>query len=220
MDSISRVEKRNMSIIRRLSVLSSAVLFLSSAYVLLSLFRGIGNLLGVSEPTGLGGIQTSLAVLVTVGIGLLAGTLCLVMVIGYLVLTGWRGFSRISMIFKLLDSFLAGVVIFLLSMPLGTILPVPFLPTVIVAVVLWLVLRRLSQGVQSSDGPGITVDRAETIAAQILQTHLNKISISSVGAKLHGKLWKVSFLGSDNQVYEVNIDSRTGATLGWGSVVK
>jgi hypothetical protein len=209
-----------MSILRRLSILSSIVLFLSSAYVLLSLLRGVGSLLGASEPTGFGVLQTSLGVLLTLGIGLLAGAIFLVILIGYLVLTAWHGFSRIPLIFKLLASFLAGVIVFLLAMPLGAILPIPFLPTVVVATVVWLVLRSLSHVFGSSSDLRITVDRAEEIAQQILQTHLNNVAVTSTGSTLSGRLWKVSFLGSDNQVYEVNVDSQTGATLRWGAVVK
>jgi hypothetical protein len=209
-----------MSILRRLSILSNIVLFLSSAYVLLTVFRGIGSLLSMSEPAGLGVFQTSLGVMLTVSAGLLAGTIFVVMLIGYLVLTALRGFSRIPLIFKLLASFLAGIVIFVLSMPLGAILPIPFVPTVIVATMLWLMLRTLSRALGSSGDLAITVYRAEEIAQQILQSHLNNVAVSSAGSRLSGRVWKVNFLGSDNQAYEVNVDSRTGATLGWGAVVK
>jgi hypothetical protein len=210
-----------MSILGRLRVLYSVVLYLASAYVLLSLFRGIGALVGVSEPTDFSVLQTSLGVLLTLGIGLFVGAIVLVILIGYFALTGWRGFSRVPLIFKLLTSFLAGIVIFLVAMPLGAFLPVPLLPTVIVGIVAWLALRSLTHVFGPHANLGITVDRAEEIAQQLLQTHLNSgVAVTSTGSTLSGRLWKVSFRGTDNRVYEVNVDSQTGATLGWGAVAK
>jgi hypothetical protein len=209
-----------MALIRRLGTLVTTVFILSAAYALLSLARGLDFFIGypvAPQSSLLQGLQSSLGMLLVFGVILMIGALVLILTVGYIALTGWRDFSSIPALLKLILAFVVGLVILGLSSPLGTIIPIPFLPTVIVAAGLWVLLRQLSgRDWLASERYEIGVEEAEAKARQDLQTRIPNVALTAAGAQIEEGRWKLNFTGNDGSLYNVVIDARTGGTLGWG----
>jgi hypothetical protein len=168
----------------------------------------------------MGVLESSLAILLAVGLVTLVGTIALILVLGYVVLTGWRGFSKLSALLRIVASFLTGILVSALSMPLGSVIPIPFVPTLLVAAGMWLVLRKLTENSGVSQVENLSVDQAETIAHQTLQSRLINVALTATGAEIEGNRWKLSFQGSDSKAYEVTVDAHTGHPISWGKTAK
>jgi hypothetical protein len=205
--------------IRRLRGLFYAVFILSSAYMLLTLTRGIVSLAGATQLPFVEGLQFSLGALLAVGLMLLVGAIGLVFIVGYVVLTGWLGSSRTPLLLRLIASFLLGLTVVGLAAPLGAFIPIPLLPVVLVTAGFWLLLRKLS-GLSSSVAgrDKILVEQAEAIALQTLQARLPNIALTATGSRMEENGWNISFIGSNGEPYQALVDSRTGSLYNWGKI--
>jgi hypothetical protein len=139
---------------------------------------------------------------------------------GYLALTGWRNYKKISKGIRFWFSFLIGVAIFSISGPISALLPIPFLPIALTAILFWGILRTIST---------LLIDEANDFDIPITQAIVNanelvkKIDpnpqnfelISSEGDK---KSWRILFCSKNSQKqYEIQVDKQNGGIMKWRS---
>jgi len=64
--------------------------------------------------------------------------------VGYLIFTGWKNRSAIPLFFKLLIIILLGLAAFVIAAPISMIIKFPFVPLIISASLLYMILRIIS----------------------------------------------------------------------------
>ena len=136
---------------------------------------------------------------------------------GYIVLTGWREQQKLPKAIRILIAFALGALAFSLSGPISSILPIPFLPTVITTILLWGMLRTISNLIPTKEAENITINAAIAAAQQIIkEVEPTAQSTEILETKLIGKSWKVSLLSNPStRKYEIEIDAENGGVTRW-----
>jgi hypothetical protein len=198
---------------------------LSTVLLLLSFFSftamPITNLIGISPPSQLGDLTefTRLAI-----IFIFAAITIIVLIIfgvGYFTLTGWRNYKSMPKLLRLFLAFILGYVAFTASGPIAMLIPVPILPTIITAILLWAVLRSISSflyGKSPSQKNGtVEIERAVATAKSFLKKldpHTEELDIQE--SKMADGEWEVLLLSKQSgQKYKVKIDGSSGSVTAW-----
>ncbi len=168
---------------------------------------GLGPLGGVVQ----GDIKLLLIILAII---LLVGAVT-VGVTGYLVIGGWRAGSRVPRRLRLLLAVPVGIVTLILGGALSILVPIPVLPIVIAALLIWSILRFLSSQVFSSKPTWIDVDSAEELAVKFWRSRSpDDRKPTPLSASLDGDRWIITLTGKES-TGRLDIDARSGIVTGW-----
>jgi hypothetical protein len=204
-----------MNILEGVKRLGQILLLLSFASFTAS---PITSLLGIQQPT----VQSTSD---TIRYFMVAGFIIMVIAVaavfgfGYIILTGWREHRRIPKAVQLLLAFALGALAFSLSGPISLVLPIPFLPTVLTTILLWGVLRAVSNAFPSNEQDAVEIGEAIASARNMIkQVEPSAQNLDILNSKANGKCWKVSLLSHpSSKKYEVEIDMQDGDVTGWKS---
>ena len=171
------------------------------------------NLLGL-DPIGTL-IQGNLKLLLVITTTLLAIIIGLVFILGIAVLTGWRTKPGLPIKTQLLAAFPVGILTLLVSGAFSTAIPVPILPTILSAGLLWSLLRFASEEIMRDKHDILSVDQAEEAAVKFWQSRkLSTAKPSSTGAVLDGNRWIITLLNGET-TGQFDVDTQTGIVSGW-----
>lgn len=178
----------------------------------------ITSLLGIQQPPVNNTVELIRFVIIT-GLVIMFVAVLAVFGFGYLVLTGWRDHRRIPKAIRILLAFALGALAFSLAGPISMVLPVPFLPTVLTTILLWGVLRAISNVFPSQRPETVQVSEAIAVARHLVkQVEPNAETANILESKLDGKHWKVSLVSNPlARKYQVEIDAQTGGVSKWKS---
>jgi hypothetical protein len=202
-----------MNIIDRIKKLMGATMLLS----FLSLTASpIISYLGIKESAVLEApevVQYALVVSFAVTLILFFGALGL----GYLMLTGWTGYRAMPLVFRLVLSFALGVIATMFSGPLSILLPVPLIPTLVIALLIWGCFRAVSSHLKSDKMERIAFSDAYTLA----QGHVRNLdprieSLELLESEYENLDWRVVMKALPiDTTYEVKIDGEGGGVSQW-----
>ena len=171
------------------------------------------NLLGL-DPIGTL-IQGNLKLLLVITTTLLAIIIGLVFILGIAVLTGWRTKPGLPIKTQLLAAFPVGILTLLVSGAFSTAIPVPILPTILSAGLLWSLLRFASEEIMRDKHDIVSVDQAEEAAVKFWRSRrLSTSKPSSTGAVLDGNRWIITLLNGET-TGQFDVDTQTGIVSGW-----
>ena len=171
------------------------------------------NLLGF-DPIGTL-IEGNLKLLLVIITTLLAIIIGLVFILGIAVLTGWRTKPRLPIKIRLLAAFPVGILTLLVSGAFSTAIPVPILPTILSAGLLWSLLRFASEEIMRDKHDIVSVDQAEEAAVKFWRSRrLSTSKPSSTGAVLDGNRWIITLLNGET-TGQFDVDTQTGIVSGW-----
>jgi len=171
------------------------------------------NLLGL-DPIGTL-IQGNLKLLLVITTTLLAIIIGLVFILGIAVLTGWRTKPGLPIKTQLLAAFPVGILTLLVSGAFSTAIPVPILPTILSAGLLWSLLRFASEEIMRDKHDIVSVDQAEEAAVKFWRSRrLSTSKPSSTGAVLDGNRWMITLLNGET-TGQFDVDTQTGIVSGW-----
>ena len=171
------------------------------------------NLLGF-DPIGTL-IQGNLKLLLVITTTLLAIIVGLVFILGIAVLTGWRTKPGLPIKTQLLAAFPVGILTLLVSGAFSTAIPVPILPTILSAGLLWSLLRFASEEIMRDKHDIVSVDQAEEAAVKFWRSRrLSTSKPSSTGAVLDGNRWIITLLNGET-TGQFDVDTQTGIVSGW-----
>jgi len=198
---------------------------LSTVLLLLSFFSftamPITNLIGISPPSQLGDLTEFTRLAVVFIFAAIAVIVLIIFGVGYFTLTGWRNYKSMPKLLRLFLAFILGYVAFTFSGPIALLIPVPILPTIIAAILLWAVLRSISSFLSEKrpsrkDG---TVEIENAIATA--KSFLKKLDPSTKEldiqeSRMADDEWEVLLLSKQSgQKYKVKIDSSSGSVTAW-----
>jgi hypothetical protein len=135
-----------MNILGALKKLLTALLSISFLYFMV---MPILNFMGVQIPHDVTNLTSSVILLISLAIIV---AVLIMLGLGYCALTGWRNYKALPKVVRILLAFILGVAIFFLTGPLSILLPIPLLPLVVATVLLWTVLRALSNLIIKGEG--------------------------------------------------------------------
>ena len=199
---------------------------LSKVFLALSLFSflasPITNLLGIYPPQHFTNIMDFMKVLsIFMAVTLIVSTL-IVFVLGYLILTGWRGHKNIPKILRLCFAFALGYAALMFSGPISMLIQIPILPTVISSIILWIILRLISSSFTSKDPYGkshgnISIEKAIDSAISFLKKIEPEIERSDVSeANVMDGIWEILISSKKfGGKYKVSVDGSSGGILAW-----
>ena len=171
------------------------------------------NLLGL-DPIGTL-IQGNLKLLLVITTTLLAIIIGLVFILGIAILNGWRTKPGLPIKTRLLAAFPVGILTLLVSGAFSTAIPVPILPTILSAGLLWSLLRFASEEIMRDKHDIVSVDQAEEAAVKFWRTRrLSTGKPSSTGAVLDGNRWIITLLNGET-TGQFDVDTQTGIVSGW-----
>lgn len=174
------------------------------------------NLLGL-DPIGTL-IQGNLKLLLVITTTLLAIIIGLVFILGIAVLTGWRTKPGLPIKTQLLAAFPVGILTLLVSGAFSTAIPVPILPTILSAGLLWSLLRFASEEIMRDKHDIVSVDQAEEAAVKFWRSRrLSTSKPSSTGAVLDGNRWIITLLNGET-TGQFDVDTQTGIVSGWRQI--
>ena len=202
-----------MNILKGVRRLSEVLLLLSFISFTAS---PITSLLGIEQPP-LGNTIELLRYAIISGLVIILIAVLAVFGFGYIILTGWRQYRRIPKAVRLLLAFTLGALAFSLAGPISLILPVPFLPTVLITILLWATLRAFSDVFPNSEPEPVKVDEAIASARYLVkQVDPTAANVEVIESKANGKYWKVTMLSKPSaKKYEVEVDMEKGGVIGW-----
>jgi hypothetical protein len=201
---------------------------LSTVFLLLSFFSftamPITNLIGISPPSQLSDLTEFTRLAIVFIFATIAVTIMIIFGVGYFTLTGWHNYKSMSKLLRLFLAFILGYVAFTASGPIAMLIPVPLLPTIIVAILLWAVLRSISsflseKSPSQKDG---TVEIEKAIATA--KSFLKKLDPSTKEfiiqeVKMVDGAWEALLLSKQSgQKYKVKIDGSSGGVVVWERV--
>ena len=110
-----------------------------------------------------------------------------------------------------------GIIIFTVSGPISVLIPIPFLPLVLTAILFWSVLRAASSVFPSPESESVPLTEAITSAKEVIrQVEPASQSIVVTDSKSNGKLWRIFlFSNSTSKRYEVKVDAQHGGVTSW-----
>jgi len=200
-----------MTVLHRYRALSAAVAVLSLALVSLSLSQQTAAILGYqvrSLGTWIEVTSILLIIIAVVFVILVAWTTAL----GYFVLTGWCRYRQIPLGIRLLAGLLIGTAITFVSAPVGLLIPIPLVPSVIAAVVAWYLLRRLLAPNSVERQPDIS--QVERTAIQHLRSEGELDPIRTLDLHLENNAWDGLFLaGRQGTPYRMRINADDARVL-------
>lgn len=183
------------------------------------------EMFGISLPTQATSIiEVSRTALLITTIGFIA-FIAIIFGAGYFILTGFRNHRSFPRPVKVVAAFLFGGVALMLSGVFGLVIPIPILPTLITAIILWTIIRLLSKGLRktiTTDNKNakmkivtkqrdIDIEEAERIAIEFIKKRGIAPSTAPVErARLTSNGWEVS---AGNCT--VNISRKNGGVTGW-----
>jgi len=198
---------------------------LSTVLLLLSFFSftaiPITNLIGVSPPSQLGDITEFTRLAIIFIFAVIAVTILIMFGVGYFTLTGWRNYKAIPKLVRLFIAFILGYVAFTFSGPIAMLIPVPILPIIIAAILLWATLRSISsilvQKAPSQKSNVIQIEKAIASA----KSFINKMDPSTKEldiqeSRIANGAWEVLLQAENSgQKYRVKIDGSSGSVIAW-----
>jgi hypothetical protein len=172
--------------------------------------------LGITEPAVLEApevFQYAMVVSLAVTIILFLGSLGL----GYLIMTGWIGYKALPLVFRLVLSFVLGVVAIMFSGVLSVLLPVPLLPTLVVSFLIWCCFRAVSNHFASGMTDIITFSDAFNLAKSLVKSLDSRVEdVELLESEIEKRDWRVVIKALPNETkYEVKIDSEGGNVSQW-----
>ncbi len=174
------------------------------------------NLLGL-DPIGTI-LQGNLKLLLIITTTLLAIIIGLVFILGIGVLTGWRSKPQLPLKTRLLAAFPIGILTLLVSGAFSAAIPIPILPIILSAALLWSLLRFASQEIMRDKHNILSVDQAEEAAVKFWESrNPSSDKPSPAGAVLDGNRWIITLLNQD-QTGQIDVDTATGIVSGWRQI--
>jgi len=201
-----------MNILGALKKLSTALLSISFLYFMV---MPILNFMGVQIPHDVTNLTSSMILLITIA---LMVALLLTFGLGYCALTGWRNYKALPKVIRILLAFILGIAIFFLQGPMAMLIPVPFLPLLIVTVLLWTVLRALSNflvkgGEDSTQEEAIDLGKAFSTAYSFLRKLVPaEEELVVEESKMVGDAWEIVLSTTKSGKYKIRVDRFGGVT--------
>ena len=162
-----------------------------------------------------GAVQGDIELLLLITASILLGIVATVFVSGYLVLRGWRGGPTVPKKVRLLLAVPVGIAILVLSGALSFLVPVPILPIIIAALLIWSILRFTSSQVFPPKPKQLDVDGAEELAVKFWRSRNPEDSKPiPLSAILDGDRWTITITGKEG-TGQLDIDARNGVVTGW-----
>ena len=204
-----------MDILQGVKKLAEALLLLSFVSFTAS---PITQFLGIQQPPVNNTVDT-IRFFIIVGFVAIAVAIAAVFGSGYLILTGWRDHKRLPKAIRLMLAFALGALAFSLSGPISTFIPIPFIPTVLMTIMLWGVLRAVSNAFPGPEPETVQVSEAIASARYLVkQVEPASQNIDILESKANGKSWKVYLLSQPStRKFEVEIDMQNGGVRKWKS---
>ena len=205
-----------MDVLRGIKKLTGILLFLSFISFALS---PITSLLGIEQQPPVANTTELLRYIMISGFIMIVFAVTAVFVLGYVVLTGWRGHRQIPKVIRLLLAFILGALVFSLSGPLSMVIPIPLVSVILTTLLLWAVLRTISNLLQHNEQESIGIDEAILSARDFIKQVEPSANIKVLESRTNGNNWKIT-LCTDSpsfKKYNVNIDTKTGGIVEWKS---
>jgi len=163
-------------------------------------------------------IQGNLKLLLIITTTLLAIIIGLVFVLGIAVLTGWRSKPGLPLKTRLLAAFPVGILTILVSGAFSAAIPIPILPVILSAGLIWALLRFASEEIMRDKHKILGVDEAEEAAVKLWQSRNRSTGKPSpTGAVLDGNRWIITFLNGGT-TGQIDVDTTTGIVSGWRQI--
>ena len=198
---------------------------LSTVLLLLSFFSftamPITNLIGISPPSQLGDLTEFTRLAVIFIFAAIAVIVLIIFGVGYFILTGWRTYKSMPKLLRLFLALILGYVAFTFSGPIALLIPVPILPIIITAILLWAALRSISSFLYGKS-PGqkdgtVEIEKAIATAKSFLKKldpSAKELDIQEL--RMADDEWEVLLLSKQSgQKYKVKIDSSSGSVTAW-----
>jgi hypothetical protein len=177
----------------------------------------IASFLGIDQIPVQNVAETIKFILLMVGVVIVFALLA-ILGLGYLALTGWRDYKKFSIGLRLIVAFSIGIIIVALSSPISIVLPIPFLPLSLSALLIWGTLRGFSNALNNNDKLNMKINDA-IITSKDLVNDIEPNSTENVeviDSRIDKKCWRVLLLSSNSgKKYEVQIDKQTGDVTNW-----
>ena len=162
-----------------------------------------------------GAVQGDIKLLLIITASILLGIVATVFVSGYLVLGGWRGGPAVPRKVRLLLAMPVGIAILILSGALSFLVPIPILPIIIAALLIWSILRFTSSQAFPPKQRQLDVDGAEELALKFWRSrNPEEAKPIPVSAILEGDHWAITMRGGERTA-QLDIDARNGVVTGW-----
>lgn len=151
----------------------------------------------------------------------IAVTVLLIFGVGYFTLTGWRNYKAMPKLVRLFLAFILGYVALTFSGPIAILIPVPILPIIITAVLLWAALRSISNLIAdktySPKESIIQIDRAVANAKSfITKINPSTTELDIQESRIADGAWEVFLLARNSgEKYKIKIDSSSGSVIEW-----
>jgi hypothetical protein len=204
-----------MNILQGIKKAGTGLLLLSSGTFAAS---PIASLLGISQPP----VQNTVEIIkffLIIGSIVIAIAILAIFGFGYIALTGWKDHRKIPKGIRLLLAFTLGVLVFSLSGLISMILPIPFLPIVLMTIVFWGTLRGISTAFFNNQVANLQVVEAIDAAKQLIeQVEPNAQNVEIIDSTADSKSWRVSlFSNNSKRKYEVLLNKQDGDVTSWKS---
>lgn len=161
-----------------------------------------------------GAVQGDIKLLLIITASILLGIVATIFVSGYLVLGGWRGGPDVPRKVRLVLAMPVGIAILILSGALSFLVPIPILPIIIAALLIWSILRFTSSQAFPPKQRQLDVDGAEELALKFWRSRNPEAKPIPVSAILDGDHWAITMRGGERTA-QLDIDARNGVVTGW-----
>jgi len=198
---------------------------LSTVLLLLAFFSftatPITNLMGISPPSHLGDITEFTRLTILFVFAAIAVIVLVIFGVGYFTLTGWRNYKSMPKLVRLFVAFILGYVAFTVSGPIGLLIPVPILPIIIIAILLWAALRSISNLLSAEDhgrkDGSIQIEKAISTAKSFLKRlDPSAEDLDIQESRMADEAWEVLLISKQSgQKYKVKIDGSSGSVTAW-----
>lgn len=167
------------------------------------------NMLGLGLQPPVGNLFDTLRFLLIIGVVVFVLAIALVLGLGYLVLTGWRGYRRIPFALRIAFAFLIGLSVFSLAAPLGLLLPIPFASITLATIGLWGLLRSISSFTLQEEELPMSIVEAELLGSSYIASRQPSVGRLTPTGAIHGEnSWTLQYSSEAGVNFEVKVDSK------------
>ena len=196
-----------MNFLNLFKKLSNITAISFTAYVIYNLgINPLLNLLGINLIYQPQLILENLLLTLTL---IIAAMAFILIITGYLIFTGWKHRSEIPLIFKFLIIIILGLFAFILAAPISMFVKFPFVPLIISATLLWIILRIISNQIDLKRSVEFS-----TIIKKLKDLD-NNLEINE--AKLNKNEW-IIYAKKNDKLIEYKFDAKTGELKTWKQI--